>query len=276
MFSPDNLIGRTFLLPQQEDGQQFRAQIVAQLEDNESELEENPSQIKFQTSINDGQFEELLSFAEIVKHINDAENNNGDALWQFKHIISHEGPLRPDHPNYKGSLYNVTIEWENGEVMDEPLGIIGADAPVVCAIYAKDNGLLDTPGWKRFKRLANRAKKMLRMVNQAKLRSYNTAPKYKYGFEVPRDYKHALQLDERNGNTRWQDATKLEMSQLDDYATFKESGRVKPNGYKQIRVHLVFDVKHDGRHKARLVANGHLTDLPLESVYSGVVSICGI
>ena len=117
---------------------------------------------------------------------------------------------------------------------------------------------------------------MLRMVNQAKLRSYNTAPKYKYGFEVPHDYKHALQLDERNGNTRWQDATKLEMSQLDDYSTFKESGRVKPNGYKQIRVHLVFDVKHDGRHKARLVADGHLTDLPLESVYSGVVSICGI
>ena len=32
-------------------------------------------------------------------------------------------------------------------------------------------------------------------------------------------------------------------------------------------------VKHDGRHKARLVAGGHLTPDPIESIYSGVVSI---
>jgi Reverse transcriptase (RNA-dependent DNA polymerase) len=46
-------------------------------------------------------------------------------------------------------------------------------------------------------------------------------------------------------------------------------------GYKKIQVHLIFDVKHDGRHKARLVADGHLTDIPLESVCSGVVSLQG-
>ena len=38
---------------------------------------------------------------------------------------------------------------------------------------------------------------------------------------------------------------------------------------------MVFDVKHDGRHKARCVADGHLTDTPLESVYSGVVLLRG-
>ena len=36
---------------------------------------------------------------------------------------------------------------------------------------------------------------------------------------------------------------------------------------------MVFDVKHDGRHKARLVAGGRLTDVPIDSVYSGVVSL---
>ena len=35
-------------------------------------------------------------------------------------------------------------------------------------------------------------------------------------------------------------------------------------------------MKHDGRHKARLVADGHLTDIPLNSVYAGVVSIRGM
>ena len=36
---------------------------------------------------------------------------------------------------------------------------------------------------------------------------------------------------------------------------------------------MVYDVKHDGRHKARLVADGHLTAVPVESVYSSVVSL---
>jgi len=49
-----------------------------------------------------------------------------------------------------------------------------------------------------------------------------------------------------------------------------------PDGYKRIRVHLVFDVKHDGCHKSCLVADGHLTKVLLESVYSGVVSLRGL
>ena len=38
----------------------------------------------------------------------------------------------------------------------------------------------------------------------------------------------------------------------------------------------MFAVKYDGRHKSRLVADGHLTEVPLESVYAGVVSIRGL
>ncbi len=53
-------------------------------------------------------------------------------------------------------------------------------------------------------------------------------------------------------------------------------GAPAPTGYRKIRVHLVLDVKHDGRHKSRLVADGHLTDVPAESVYSGVVSLRGL
>jgi hypothetical protein len=35
--------------------------------------------------------------------------------------------------------------------------------------------------------------------------------------------------------------------------------------------HFIYDVKHDGRHKAQLVAGGHLMEVPTDSVYSGVV-----
>jgi hypothetical protein len=43
-----------------------------------------------------------------------------------------------------------------------------------------------------------------------------------------------------------------------------------------IGVHPVFNVKRDGRHKACLIADGHLADEPLESVCSGAVSLRGV
>ena len=107
---------------------------------------------------------------------------------------------------------------------------------------------------------------------------------FRSSFLIPKDYKHALQLDEQNGNSKWYDATKLEMDQINEYKVFQDHGKAKiepksrkvsntPEGYQKIRVHLIFAVKHDGRHKARLVAGGYLTPDPIESIYSGVVSI---
>ncbi len=86
------------------------------------------------------------------------------------------------------------------------------------------------------------------MANQAKLRSFRTAPRYMYGFEIPRDYSHAVRLDSQNGHTKWQDSTVLEMAQLADYDVFTDKGIDGDPGkdFKKIRVHLVYAVKHDG------------------------------
>jgi hypothetical protein len=64
------------------------------------------------------------------------------------------------------------------------------------------------------------------------------------------------------------------MNQLLEYQTGK--GGEAPIGYKKIRCRMLCDVKHDGRHKARLVAGRHLTDSNTDSVYSCVVSLRGI
>jgi hypothetical protein len=88
-----------------------------------------------------------------------------------------------------------------------------------------------------------------------------------------------MKLDEKNGNTKWQDAINAELNQLDEYKTFIHKGHQTkskpPPGYKKIRVHLIFDVKPNGRHKARILADGHLTNVPLESDFSGVVILRG-
>ena len=269
--NPEDLVGRTFLMEEQEDGQKFRARIVEAINSHEDEVMKNPELLKFKCSINNDQYEEVMAYNDIVQRI--YAEKESDILWKYKEIVSHEGPLSQNHPNYKGFRFNVRRE--SDEITSEPLKAIAADDPVTVAQYALDNDLLNTDGWRRFQSIAKNQKKMKRMINQAKLRSYRHAPKYMFGFEIPRNYNHALELDKRNRNTRWQDCTKLELSQLNDYSVFEDRGKgtAIPQGYKKIRTHLVYAVKHDGRHKAQMVADGHLTDVPLESVYSGVVSL---
>jgi hypothetical protein len=278
-FDPCDLIGRTFLKEKGNEVHRIRPRrpvIEVDHDGNES--------LKYLCVNEQTSSEEIISYNEILDFIdkNSEDENDGERVWRFKQIISHQGPLKPGDPNYKGSMWNVMLEGDSGEVTPEPLAIIGQDDPVTCALYAEAHGLLDPPGWKRFKRLARRKKKMLRMLNQAKLKAFRRGPIYKFGFEVPQTHADVLRIDAKCKNTCWQDSERLELSQLDEYNTFIDKGVAKidskgrilnpPEGYKKICCRIVYDVKHDGRHKSRFVAGGHLTEVPVDSVYSGVVS----
>ena len=104
-----------------------------------------------------------------------------------------------------------------------------------------------------------------------------------FGYLIPRNYTEALEFDKANNNSKWYDAMKAEMDSIHSYEVFKKHGKAQfdkqkkvinaPQGYHRIRVHHIFAVKYDGRHKARLVADGHVTPDPVESIYSGVVSL---
>ena len=130
-----------------------------------------------------------------------------------------------------------------------------------CAEYAKEHNLLSTPGWKDLKRLASKLIYLVRALRQAKLKQFRIAPKYKFGFEVPNNYAHALELDAKHGNKRWKESVKLEMDQLVDYDAFIDKRKFClkkiPKGCKQISTHLLFDVKRDARHKGTCVPDGH-------------------
>jgi hypothetical protein len=95
---------------------------------------------------------------------------------------------------------------------------------------------------------------------------------------VPKNHQEAVKIDKRNGNTKFQDAEKEEIAALNSKECFKNLGKgtETPTGYKKILCHFVYDVKFDGRHKARFVAEGHGTDTPIGSIYSRVVSLEGI
>jgi hypothetical protein len=273
-FDTGNLVGRTFLMQEDADGLRSRARIIEVLEDHEKNVVDNPGLKKFKCLVGEDEFEEILSYNEVMQHI-EKDDDDGETFWKHKQISGHEGPLTKTHSSWKGDKYNTKVEWENGEVSCAPLHAIAADDPVTCAICAKDNGLLDTDGWKCFRSLVKRAKKMPCMVNQSKLRSYKTCKKHMHGIETPRNCEDCVRLDKLHGSDKWQKATKLEMGQLHEHDAFQDKGigTTPGEGFKKIRVQLVHAVKHDGHHKARLCANGNLTETPVNSVCSGVVSL---
>ena len=273
-----NLLGRSFLLPPEDNGERHMAKVI-DIDDHGQTLED----IKFKLKINKDQAEEIMSYNQLMDYIQkgtDAEEDP-DSLFKFRDIVAHQGPLESTDPNHKGSKYNVMVEWESGEVTYEPLTHISKDDPITCAVYAKKHDLLDTTGWKHLKRYAKTSKRLIRAVKQSRIRQVRASARYQHGFQVPKDYNDVMRLDKENGNTHWQDAMDLELTQIHEYKVFKDTGKAQfhngkvviPDGFQKIRVHFVYAVKHDGRFKARLVADGHLTKEPVESIYSGVVSL---
>ena len=207
-----------------------------------------------------------------------------DAYWSFKDIIAHQRPLTKEDPHYKGSSYNVMIEWDTEETTYEPLSLIIQDDPITCAVYTKKHGWLNTPGWKHLKKYVKTSKRLLRAAKQLKIRQVRKAINYQFVYQVPRNYEDAL-IDMENRNLKWQDAMNVEMAQIKEYGVFKDCGKAKwegqtitnaPSGYQKIRVNFILAVKHCGKFKVRLVADAHLTKEPMESVYSGVVSLRGL
>ena len=117
------------------------------------------------------------------------------------------------------------VEWESGEVTYEPLTLISKDDPITCAVYAKKHDLLDTTGWKHLKRYAKTSKRLIRAVKQSRIRQVRASARYQHGFQVPKDYNDAMRLDKENGNTHWQDAMDLELTQIHEYKVFKDTGK---------------------------------------------------
>ena len=129
-----NLLGRSFLLPPEDNGERHMAKIV-DIDDHGQPLED----IKFKLKIHKDQAEEIMSYNQLMDYIQkgtDAEEDP-DSLFKFRDIIAHQGPLESTDPDHKGSRYNVMVEWESGEITYEPLALISKDDPITCAVYAK-------------------------------------------------------------------------------------------------------------------------------------------
>ena len=110
-FDIPNLLGRSFLLPPEDNGEHHMANII-DIDDHGPPLED----IKFKLQINKDQAEEIMSYNQLMDYIQkgtDAEEDP-DSLFKLRDIVAHQGPLQSIDPDQKGSKYNVMVEWESG------------------------------------------------------------------------------------------------------------------------------------------------------------------
>ena len=216
---PISKLGRTFLLPMDENGERKRATISEHVEDLYQQQVSREDQLRFKLKIDGDQLDDLISYNQLMEYLEDKTDTGPleDGLYIFKCIKGHKGPYTSSDPEYNGSSYNLLIELETGEQTWEPPSNIIASDPYTGAVYAKEHDLLNTPGWKLLKRHARTARRLIRTLKKSKYRQARASRKYKQGWEVPRDYAYALQLDIHNGNNKWKEAIDLEIEQIKEY-----------------------------------------------------------
>ena len=144
----EELIGRSYLTQPDSADCVFHARIVHAITEMDASRVIDPAFVRFVVQMDDpAKTEEIVAYNDIVQFVTqELEHDNTDQFWKFKHICGHQGPLAPTNPAYNGSSWNVQVEWEDGSHTYEPLFIVAADDPVSCALYAKENNLLNTAG----------------------------------------------------------------------------------------------------------------------------------
>ena len=149
----DDLLGRTFPLPMDENGERKRATISEHVKDLYQQQVSREDQLRFKLKIDGDQLDDLISYNQLMEYLEDKTDTGPleDGLYRFKCMKNHKGPYTSSDPEYNGSSYNLLIEWETGEQTWEPLSNIIASDPYICAVYAKEHDLLNTPGWKLLK-----------------------------------------------------------------------------------------------------------------------------
>ena len=231
---------------------------------------------KFTVSIKSPSSKEIrveeMSAEDINAAIETVKLQVNDDVYSFNSINNHR-------KNSKGK-WEVELEWSDGTSTWEPLSNVIVDDPITCARYAKEHDLLEVQGWKRLRTYAERDGKYLRSnVNALQADEiYIHRGKVKFGVRVPRNTKEAYRLDEENGNKLWAKAIDKEINKMKEYQVFQvlPRGAAPPEGYSRIPLHFVYDVKHDGRHRATMVAGGHVAPEPEDSISSTVCSLSAV
>ncbi len=198
-----------------------------------------------------------------------------------------------------GKLY-IKVRWKNNQESYISAELIQHDDPARLAHYIRDNPVerLRNGFWSQWaartlQAISNSTSRIRRMYSNVKLgdtyypysrrvirrkKIYPIKMQTFMGVEIPRNSKEAIYLDKKNGDNKWGEAMGREIGGIQEHKTllFLPPGADPPEGYQEVPLRMIFDVKPDLRRKARLVAGGHLIDARGHSSYSSVVRLDSI
>ena len=201
-----------------------------------------------------------VSLDSIVDHKSDQALSKDDAFIELK-------GKRIRRMTTKG--WQLCVQWKDGSTSWEHLKDLKESNPIQVAEYAVANSIDDEPAFAWW--VPYTLKKKLRIIVKIKTRYFLKT--HKFGIELPKSVKEALEIDIRTNTSYWKDAIGLECKNVDIAFSDLEDDEMLPVGYQQIKCHMIFDVKVGNlKRKARYVAGGHTTDPPCAMTYASVVS----
>lgn len=164
--------------------------------------------------------------------------------------------------------WNLLVAWKNGTEQWIPLSIMKESNPIEVAEFAVAQGIADEPAFCWWVSYTLRKRDSIISAVNARVKCVT----HKYGVEIPRNLKQAFEMDARNGNSLWRDATDKEMTNLKVAFDILPNGKLPPPGWTKASGHIIFDVRMTLERKVRWVKDGHRTPEPDNSTYAGVVS----
>ena len=165
--------------------------------------------------------------------------------------------------------WKLCVTWRDGTSSWERLSDLKESYPIQVAEYAVGQDLTHEPtfAWWVQKFLQKRD----HIVSAVKQRYAKCS--HKFGIEVPRTVKQALEIDQENSNSLWREAITKEMAAIRIAFKLLDDRQNPPLGHSYMDCHMIFDIKLDGfRRKARLLTGGHMVETPPIMTYMSVVS----
>jgi hypothetical protein len=162
------------------------------------------------------------------------------------------------------------VQWKDGSTSWVPLKDLKESNPIEVAEFAIAHRIEHEPAFAWWASHVMKTRECV--ISAMKSRSRYWDRHQKFGIPLPKSHAEALQMDKENRNDLWARAMAKKLLNVDIAFDWKEVGERPPPGYQKIPYHFVFDVKMDFTRKARLVAGGHVTDVPSVMTYSSVVS----
>ena len=118
----DDLLGRTFLLPMDENGERKRATISEHVKDLCQQQVSKEDQLRFKLKIDGDQLDDLISYNQLMEYLEDKTDTGPleDGFYRFKCIKDHKGPYTSSevdlgghdpNPNHVNESLLSEVDW---------------------------------------------------------------------------------------------------------------------------------------------------------------------